>query len=98
MILVRLQRAIPVFNLHLFRLDQEVRSDIGPRDFATVGAVAEMTAAFGEEVVVGYGYRDAAAETAADQLLREGGGVVGVRVAGGSFGWHCVKRVGWLLW
>lgn len=64
-ILIHLQRSITIINLHFLGLDEEVRGYVGASDFAAVGAVAEVAAAFGEELGVGDCYGYAFAETGA---------------------------------
>ena len=51
-ILVDLQRAILILDLHLFLLDEQVRGDVAAGDFAAVGAVTEVAALLAEELAV----------------------------------------------
>ena len=81
-VLVRFQRAIAVVDPDFVLLDQQVGGDVGAGDFAAVGAVAEMAAGFGEEVFVGDGHGDGAAQAGAREGIGELGDVVGVGVAG----------------
>jgi hypothetical protein len=87
-VLISLLRAIAVFNLDFIGLDCEVRCYVGAGYFAAIGAVAQMSASFSEELGVFDCYGYATAETGAGHAILELGGVMGFGVAG-WFLRHC---------
>jgi hypothetical protein len=89
LVVVELERPVSVFDLHFGGVQQHVGGDVAACDFAAVGARAEMTARFLEQVFGEDCDLDAAAETAAGHAIGELGWVVlfGVAGEGGHVGW-----------
>lgn len=79
---ILLQRPLPVLDIHLLLLNDQVTRHERACHFTTVGTVAEVTAWLGEELAVGDGHVDAAAETVCGNGFGEGGNVMLFRVAG----------------
>jgi hypothetical protein len=79
---ILLHRAPLILDLHFLFLNRQVTRHVRPGDFAAVGAVTQVAARTREELAVGDCDADRAAETSRGERFGEGGGVVGVWVAG----------------